>query len=75
MNEKKFDPAFIPCGDSMEKISEIDESALESVSGGYDPTADKFRYNNMCHQCDHKGGCPVEAIPEGSPYNIDNECP
>ena len=34
MNEKNFDPAFIPCGDSMEKMEEISEAALENVSGG-----------------------------------------
>ena len=26
-----FEPKFIPCGDSFEKIDEIDESALEQI--------------------------------------------
>ena len=34
MSEKKFEPAFIPCGDSMEKMGEISDELLESISGG-----------------------------------------
>ena len=32
MNQKKYEPAFIPCGDSFEKIDEIDAAAIEKIS-------------------------------------------
>ena len=38
MNE----PRFIPCGDSFEKIGEIDEAALQGVSGSIQPQQDTF---------------------------------
>ena len=34
MREKKYEPVFIPCGDSMEKMEAINDDILESVSGG-----------------------------------------
>ena len=38
MNE----PRFIPCGDSFEKIGEIDEAVLQGVSGGAKPQQETF---------------------------------
>lgn len=34
MNKKKFEPAFIPCGDSFEKMAEINDDELDTVVGG-----------------------------------------
>ena len=34
MKEKKNETAFIPCGDSMEKIEQIKDEQLGKVSGG-----------------------------------------
>ena len=34
MNEEIRKGAFIPCGDSLERMQEIDEAALEDISGG-----------------------------------------
>ena len=31
MNQKKYEPAFIPCGDSFEKIDEIDADAIKQL--------------------------------------------
>ena len=34
MREKRREGAFIPCGDSLEGMQEIQDDALENVSGG-----------------------------------------
>ena len=34
MNEKNHEGAFIPCGDSLERMQEISEEQLENASGG-----------------------------------------
>ena len=34
MDEKKREGTFIPCGDSMEKMEEIDMEMLENIAGG-----------------------------------------
>ena len=34
MGEKKNASAFIPCGDSFEKMEEIKDEQLENISGG-----------------------------------------
>ena len=34
MSDRKHEAAFIPCGDSFEKMSEIREEELEKVTGG-----------------------------------------
>lgn len=34
MNEEKRKGAFIPCGDSLERMQEIQDDELENVSGG-----------------------------------------
>ena len=34
MNEEKREGAFIPCGDSLERMQEISEEQLENVAGG-----------------------------------------
>jgi len=34
MNEEKREGAFIPCGDSLERMQEIQDDELENVSGG-----------------------------------------
>ena len=34
MREKNHEPAFIPCGDSFEKMNELNDKQMETVSGG-----------------------------------------
>ena len=42
MNEKKREGAFIPCGDSLERMQEISDEQLENASGGADNSGHKI---------------------------------
>jgi len=62
-NEKA---AFIPCGDSIEKMQEICEDDLEKVTGGYGEGTEP-----NCEKC----GAKMECISAGTEYYyVCNKC-
>ena len=48
MSDQKYEPVFIPCGDSFEKMNEISDELLEEVSGGCSSQQTEAEGKSLC---------------------------
>ena len=60
MNKENREGTFIPCGDSMEKMHEINEAELDAISGG----AETVPVAKACPRCGKI------TLPQISSYSI-----